>query len=1143
MGRKIGCSMLSKESESERLTALSATGLIKETSGQAPDLDAAALIAARLFRVPIALVTLIDLTTVWIRGRYGVSADRTARGDVFCNETIQLTSGETFVVLDAHDDQRFVDTPLVVEEPNIRFYAGVPIAIEGHVVGTLCIMDRVPRSEFGPNDIQELQCLGIVAESQLSLYQSRAVRDIATRERGRVEALLSEREAEFRNISKVQTIAETVGSFGLWHIDLNTWTIVWSEGIARIFDRPVPASKTLDLDTYIGFYHQDDQWTIRCRVLDTIAGKNEENGRYRGQARVVRPDGEVRDVVVEGIVERDASNKVTTLHGVLLDVTDLNRSEQQARATSELLRTTLESMDQGLLMLGPDEKVRIHNRRVRDLLDLSSDLLFDGAPFDAIRQHQIATGKFEHVSDEFSAAVVGDGLEREPITHERTGLDGTVLEIRAVPLADGSVVRTYTDITQRRSIERTVQESAQRFRLLAETTTDVIIWCDLDSTRRYVSPAAKRVLGYDPEELIGTKPIAFTHPDDADPYSLLLEDLSHCRVEHGTSRQRYRRKDGAWLWVEVSLSLTRDPNGQVTGYVASIRDISARKAAEDALRFSQEQLALALDSGSDGLFDLDVATGEFRHSGPWLSIVGYDEGDVEPTIGAWGALTHPDDVARFDVSLSEHLKGSSPKFECEYRIRKKSGDYVWTLARGKVVARDFKGRATRMVGTHLDITGRKQAEQLIAHMAHHDALTGLPNRTLFRERLDQALISTNEGTFGVLACDLDGFKAVNDTLGHSSGDQLLRIVAERLQSIVRAGDTVARLGGDEFAIILKSLDGDQAACSAAQRLIHALQNPIQIEGHAISIGMSIGIAIGLRDGQTAEHLFRNADIALYQAKAEGRNTYRFFKTGMDAVLAKRNALANDMREAVRHNSFELRYQPIVNISTGMVASFEALLRWYDPKRGDIQPSDFIPVAEQTGLIVALGEWALLEACRIAASWPDRMRIAVNVSAVQFHRPDHLRRSVLHALSVSGLSSDRLELEITESVLMHDAEAVIACLHGLRDFGIRISLDDFGTGFSSLNYLRRFPFSKIKIDRSFVHEIADPDSVAIVRAVVGLATRVKADITAEGVETEDQLERVKREGCTEAQGFLFSRPLSAQDAEELLKARRRLQVAA
>ena len=1129
--------MLFEENKAERPDAPGTDDLIRETSGHAADLHAIAFVAARLFNMPIALVTLLDASTVWIRGSYGVNAIQATRRDAFCDQTAQMSAGETFVVVDAHEDPKFSSSILVTGEPHARFYAGVPITLKGQVVGTLCIMDRVARRDFGPLQVQDLQKLAIVVESQLGLYLSRVVREAEVRERGRVEALLGEREAEVRNISKAQSRAETVGSFGHWYVDLTRWTISWSDGIARIFDRLALPSLVLDLDTYFGFFHPDDMQRVRRRVLDARAGDIADDV-YRGQARIIRPSGEIRTVVVDGVVERDHANNVIALQGVLMDTTELACSEEQARATSELLRTTLESIDQGLLMLGPDERVRIHNRRARELMNLPKDLLFDGASFETIRKHQIETGEFDCVSDTLRQAILRDDLRSGPVTHERTRPDGTVLDVRAVLLADGSQVRTYTDITQRRSIEHAVQDSEQRFRQLAEATKDVIIRSDLDATRRYVSPAARTVLGYEPEELVGAKPAEIIHPDDVGRVGQLLEDLALSRIHHATSRHRLRRKDGSWIWVEVSFSLTRDIGGTPTGYVAAIRDISDRKAVEDALRFSEERLALALDSGSDGLFDFDTALGEIQLSGPWLSLLGYEEGDIKPTLAAWNALTHPDDLQRCKMAVIRHFKGLTPKFECEYRFRKKSGDYVWTLARGKVVSRNSQGRALRMVGTHVDITGRKTAEQLIEHLAHHDALTGLPNRTRFRERLDQefACSRQNGGSFCVLACDLDGFKAVNDTLGHSAGDQLLRIVAERLKSVTRAGDTVARLGGDEFAIIVGALENDKGACSSAQQMIEAVQKPIQIEGQVVSIGISVGIAVGPNDGSTAEHLFRNADIALYQAKAEGRNTYRFFKAGMDAEAAERNRLVNDLREAVRNNRFTLHYQPILTIATGTVTGFEALLRWHHPSRGEVSPSDFIAVAEQTGLIVALGDWVLLEACRTAASWPDRVRVAVNMSTVQFHRPEELKRSVTHALSTSGLDADRLELEITESVLVHDAEAVIACLHGLREMGVRIALDDFGTGFSSLNYLRRFPFSKIKIDKSFVREIADPDTVAIVRAVVGLATRVQADITAEGVETMDQLARVNREGCTEAQGFLFSRPLPAIEAADLLNKR-------
>nr|WP_281381189.1 EAL domain-containing protein [Methylobacterium brachythecii] len=667
----------------------------------------------------------------------------------------------------------------------------------------------------------------------------------------------------------------------------------------------------------------------------------------------------------------------------------------------------------------------------------------------------------------------------------------------------------------------------QLYKLLADNTTDVVIWLDLSVRRRYISPAIKTVLGYEVDELIGTHPLATVHPSETKAFQLILDDLAQGRIEDALAVQRYRHKKGHWVWVEASFKLTRDPRGQPTGYVAALRDVSARKATEDALRLSEERLSLALDSGSDGLWDLDLTTGEIELSSHWFDMLGYRASEIVPHINTWHDLVHRDDAERSRRLFLDHLNGSTPAYECEYRLRRKNGDYAWTLARGKVVSRDQNGQALRVVGTHIDITRRKEAELKIAHMATHDALTGLPNRALFRERLDEELATVRQqgGGFAILACDLDRFKTVNDSLGHPAGDELLRVIARRLTSVLRDVDTVARLGGDEFAIILSQTDDPRSVRAAAHRIIEVVGEPVDLCGHSASIGVSLGVALGPGASASGDQLFRHADIALYRAKKAGRNTFFFYDDGMGSEASERTLLELDLREAVLRSGFLLHYQPIVDAASRTVSAFEALMRWTHPLRGAIPPAEFIPLAEETGLIVALGTWALHEACREAASWPGDLRVAVNVSAVQFTQPG-LEQVVRDALSASGLPADRLELEITESVLMSDAESVVASLHRLRDLGVRIALDDFGTGYSSLSYLRRFPFDKIKIDRSFIRDIGNEETAAIVRAIVGLGERTGATITAEGVETEEQFESVCREGCTQVQGYLFSKPLPA-----------------
>jgi diguanylate cyclase (GGDEF)-like protein len=441
-----------------------------------------------------------------------------------------------------------------------------------------------------------------------------------------------------------------------------------------------------------------------------------------------------------------------------------------------------------------------------------------------------------------------------------------------------------------------------------------------------------------------------------------------------------------------------------------------------------------------------------------------------------------------------------------------------------------------LLSTFEDVTERRKAEAKIEHMARHDALTNLPNRLLFREQMDYALTHMRrEQRVSVLCLDLDHFKHVNDTLGHPIGDTLLKAVARRLRECVREGDTVARLGGDEFAIVQVSDDLQPAEATAlASRLVDVLGAPYTIDGHQIVASVSVGIAMAPTDGIDPDQLLKNADLALYRAKLDGRATYRFFEPGMDARAQARRLLELDLRAAIVESQFELHYQPIFDTNTGAVVSVEALVRWNHPQRGMIAPLEFIPIAEETGMIVPLGEWILREACSAAARWPRHVSVAVNLSPIQF-KSRSLVSTVVNAVAAAGLAPGRLELEITESVLLQDGEATLATLHSLRKFGVRISMDDFGTGYSSLSYLRSFPFDKIKIDRSFITELATRnDSMAIVRAVTGLGKSLGMTTTAEGVETSEQLTLLRAEGCTEVQGYLLSRPLPAAGLERLLE---------
>jgi diguanylate cyclase (GGDEF)-like protein len=547
---------------------------------------------------------------------------------------------------------------------------------------------------------------------------------------------------------------------------------------------------------------------------------------------------------------------------------------------------------------------------------------------------------------------------------------------------------------------------------------------------------------------------------------------------------------------------------------------------EEALRVKNFQFDTAINNMSQGLcfFDSDhrlivcndrfidlynIPASRVRPGMKLTEIV-----DLRIEAGSFPAMTREEYIRwRNDVSASNEAKDSTVDLQDGRTI--------------KIRHRPMPGGG--WVATHEDITEQRQSEVKIEYMAHHDALTDLANRVLLNDRLEHALARIQNGQMvAVHHLDLDQFKAVNDTFGHPCGDKLLRIVAERLRTLVDEADTIARMGGDEFVIVQAAIADPADATSLAQRVIEALSEPYDIDGQQAVIGVSIGISVGPGDGPTPDKLLRNADLALYRAKSDGRGTFRFFEPAMDLQMQTRRVMELDLRKALPRGEFELHYQPVVNLASKTISGFEALIRWNHPARGMISPAAFIPLAEEIGFIVPMGEWVIRQACATAAQWPDHLHVAVNISAIQFRSPG-LMQVIVGALAASNLSPTRLEIEITESVLLHNREATLALLHQLRGLGIRIAMDDFGTGYSSLTYLQSFPFDKIKIDRSFVKNITEnSSSLNIVRAVAALANGMGMTATAEGVETAEQLHSIASEGCTEMQGFLFSKPLPAAE---------------
>ncbi|MBY0380432.1 MAG: EAL domain-containing protein [Xanthobacteraceae bacterium] len=584
--------------------------------------------------------------------------------------------------------------------------------------------------------------------------------------------------------------------------------------------------------------------------------------------------------------------------------------------------------------------------------------------------------------------------------------------------------------------------------------------------------------------------------------------------------------DGRWL--RVSRSETQEG-----GVVVVYSDITDLKKQEAQLYATNLRLDAALENMSQGLCLYDKNARLQVVNRRFCEIFNLAPGCVTP------GMTF-EQVLVASVAAGNHGQQTVLDLLAERERRltnRHAGSYLQQLDDGRIIS--IAHRATSDGGwlmTCEDVTEQRRAESQITFMARHDALTKLPNRVLLAERIDLAIAQAGRGSgFAILCLDLDDFKQVNDTLGHPIGDELLRAVADRLSACVREVDTVARLGGDEFAIIQSDIDNPEDTERLARRIVEQIGNPYEFNGQRVVIGCSIGISLGPHDGTTGEKLLKNADVAMYKAKFDGRGQWRFFELEMDAALQRRRALELDLREAMARNQFELFYQPLYDMQRDCICGFEALLRWHHPTRGFVSPDQFIQLAEEIGLIIPLGEWVIRTACAQAVRWPENLKIAVNVSAVQFRSP-HLCEAIENALQSSGLSANRFELEITESVLLANNNETLAILHRLRALGLRIALDDFGTGYSSLSYLRSFPFDKLKIDQSFVRDVTAVDgSKMIVHAIISLGTSLGMRTTAEGVETIEQLNQLAAEGCNEAQGYLFNRALPSSEIFPFLQA--------
>jgi diguanylate cyclase (GGDEF)-like protein/PAS domain S-box-containing protein len=816
-----------------------------------------------------------------------------------------------------------------------------------------------------------------------------------------------------------------------------------------------------------------------------------------------------------------------------------DRAEAQLREQKLQLDTALNNMMHGLCMFDAQGQIILFNQRYSEMMGLPTESLLGRSLLD-ILEYRKTTSEFSGEPEQFYASVLDAVRSGKTTTKLMENGRGRSLRVVDHPMANGGWVATFEDITEQLHVERERDRNREFLDLIIENIPVTIIVKDA-VTRKFilVNRAAEALWSFGRGEAIGKTPHELFAKPQAD---IMTEHDNKVAQADGpvffSEHRNLAGPDVGRILTSRRLSI-RGNDGQPKYLVSVIEDVTERHEIQIERDRNREFLDQIIENvpamifvkrASDRRYVLVNRAAEKFWDVSRADILGKTSYEV----------FSKDEADRIKARDDKLLQSDEPVFD-ERHMEAPSGGLRCIFSR-RLTIKDNDGDARYLLGVVEDVTERKRAEERIAHLAHYDALTNLPNRVLLREQLDQELLFVRRGgQLAVLYLDLDNFKSVNDTLGHSTGDELLKAVTERLRGCLRETDVFARLGGDEFAIVQTGVQKPTDAAVLAQKLRDEItRTSFELNGHQVVVDISVGIALSPNDGTDVDQLLKCADMALYGAKSDGRGTFRYFEPEMDARMKMRRSLEVDLRKALLNREFELHYQPLVRLEDGEISGCEALLRWRHPERGMISPAEFIPVAEETGLINAIGEWVLRQACAEAATWPDEIKIAVNVSPIQF-RNQSLTQMVFNALVATGLAPRRLELEITESVLMQSNEMTLRMLHQLRELGARISMDDFGTGYSSLSYLRSFPFNKIKIDRSFIKDLSDgKDAVAIVQAIITLANNLDMITTAEGVETEQQLKILRAIGCNEMQGYLLSPPRNREELRrELSSCRKRI----
>lgn len=927
--------------------------------------------------------------------------------------------------------------------------------------------------------------------------------------------------------------AQRIGRIGSWERDLATGEMWWSEEAYRLFGLD-PETDAASLEGFLERVHPED----RERMQGSTEQHPEDGHPLTLEFRIILPNGEVRHCINHGRLFRDAAGQPVRIGGTTQDITERKLAEEEFRRQSAQLQAVLHNLPQGISVF--DEKLRLQlwNEGLREVLVLPREALYRGAPFEDLVRYPAERGEYGpgDVEEKIQARKTL-AMKFEPHRFERTHLNGRTTLIQGEPLFEDNrlagFITTYTDITESKRVQETLEKQNTVLQSILDNIPDGISLFDANLGMVACNEQLKTLLDL--------------------PESLFAKGLPNLKevLEFNAARGEYGAEHPEQLVQEIlkrasepalhAFERTR-PNGTVLhvrgvplptgGFVTVYTDVTQHRRAEERLLLAEKVFA----NSPEAIMICDQGNRIISVNQAFCDITGYAQDEVlgrDPRILASGRHDK-----EFYGRMWQTLRESGA-WAGEIWDRRKNGEIYPKWMTINALHDTQSGALTHYITLFSDITERKETEARIHHLAHHDPLTGLPNRFTLEARLDQSLAHARRhgNKVAVMFLDLDRFKTINDSLGHAVGDALLMEIAHRLRTSVRESDTVARLGGDEFVVILPEVDSANDAAHVAAKIIEQIALPVQVAPHALHTSASVGISLYPDDGDAVAVVMQNADTAMYHAKAVGRNNFQFFAAAMNLAATERLELERKLRQAMAKQEFTLHYQPQFSVAADRITGVEALLRWNHPDDGMIPPDRFIPLAEETGLIVGLGDWVLEAACRQLKTWLDAglppLRMAVNLSVRQLRQQD-FPQTVARIVAAAGIPPSLLELEVTESGVMEHPEEAVIILQALNDMGITLAIDDFGTGYSSLAYLKLLPIDRLKIDRSFVRDIErDPNDAAIARGTIALAHSLGLEVVAEGVENAEQLRLLAQDGCDEMQGYYFSPPLAADAASEFL----------